>query len=172
MNDISEKQLNFAQKVADSLGSEIPREVLNDKMELSKWIDSSLDMLPKDQEGKAIFKPSLKQIAFAERISQDAGVDIPIPCYKSSSEMARFIDTYQSKLKHRPTDKMIELAKKIFEFDPSVGNPSPNFEEFDSLRDWLDTNFPEDWKNFSGGEKRQKQPVRRGKKKENMEDLL
>ena len=171
MNEISEKQLNFAQRVADSLGSEIPREILNDRMELAKWIDASLDQLPKDKEGKAIFKPSLKQIAYAERIAQDACVNIPVPCYKNSAEMAKFIDTYQSKLKHRPTEKMVGLAKKIFEFDPTVGDPSDCFEDFDTLRDWLDRNFPEEWKNFEGGGHR-KQPGRRGRKKESMEDLI
>jgi len=172
MNEISENQLNFAQRVADSLGSEIPREILNDRIELSKWIDTNLDRLPKDKEGRAIFKPSLKQIAYAERIAQDAGVNIPVPCYKNSAEMAKFIDTYQSRLKNRPTEKMVELAKKIFEFDPTVGDPSDCFEDFDTLRDWLDKNFPEEWKNFEGGGGRRKQPVRRGRKKESMEDLI
>lgn len=171
MNEIaptSDKQVSFAQRIADSLGCEVPVECLNDKVGLSTWIDENLKALPKDSGGHAVFKPSLKQVGFAEKVANDAGKEIPADCYFNAAEMSKFIDDNISCLKNKPTDKMIDLARKIKEFNPSAPDPSKCLEDHDLLRNWLDANFPEEWRNSSG----EKRPATRKKRPSSMEDLL
>lgn len=164
----SDKQVGFAQRIADSLGCEVPVELLNDREGLSSWINEGLERLPKDQEGRAVFKPSPKQINFAEKVSADSGMEIPAECYMNATEMGRFIDANISSLKNRPTDKMVDLANRIRDFNPNAGDPSRHFDDFDALRGWIDKNFPEEWRNSSG----ENRPPRRAKKPKSMEDLL
>lgn len=164
----SDKQVGFAQKIADSLGCEIPVELLNDREGLSSWINEGLERLPRDPEGRAVFKPSPKQTGFAEKVAHDAGIEIPAECYVNAMEMGRFIDANIGSLKNRPTDKMIDLANRIRDFNPALDDPSAHFEDFDGLKGWIDRNFPEEWRNSSG----ESRAPRRPRKPKSMEDLL
>ena len=86
----------------------------------------------------------------------------------NATEMGRFIDANISSLKNRPTDKMVDLANRIRDFNPNAGDPSRHFDDFDALKGWIDKNFPEEWRNSSG----ENRPPRRAKKPKSMEDLL
>lgn len=88
----TEKQIKFANKIAQSLGEVVPDECFESHEEMSRWIDEHLPMLEKDEDGKAVFKPSEKQAAFAERIARVLGAKIPQDCFTNSRKLSAWID--------------------------------------------------------------------------------
>lgn len=148
----SDKQTKYAMKIADSLGEDIPEEVMEDRHQLSQWIDEHTAKLAKDPSGRPLIRPSLKQQQFAEKIREDCGVEIPKNCYDDSRAMSQYIDEHMSQMKHRPTDKMIGLANKIHDANPDTTDPSTCFEDFDKTKEWIDANFPAEWRNGDNGD--------------------
>lgn len=97
MPEATEAQRKFAAKIAQTLGEEIPDEALNDLREMSAWIDAKLALVDKDEYGKAVFKPSAKATAYAERIAGALGVQLTSEYYLSEQKLSRFIDEHKEK---------------------------------------------------------------------------
>lgn len=147
----SEKMVNFAKMIADETGADIPGDVINSMPELKQWIDEQSATMPHDEEGKLIFKPSMSQISFAEKIAQSAGLDIPNECYQNKKEMSRWIDENKSHLPSgRATDKMVALSRKIYDFcikeGKEVPDPAGLENDFEGMKNWLDANYPAEWR--------------------------
>lgn len=81
----SEKQLSFAQSLADATKSEIPEAAITDSKALSAWIDKVKDKAPARP-------PSEKQLAFAERLADEKGVDLPDDVTSDMKACSAFID--------------------------------------------------------------------------------
>jgi hypothetical protein len=86
----TEKQLEFARKIAQGTGITLPWEVQQDRRALSVWID--------DNRGQLMLRspstePSSKQVAFAERIARMKRRAVPQECFLDRSIMSRWIDS-------------------------------------------------------------------------------
>lgn len=84
----SEKQLKFAQSLADSIGSEIPKEALEGVRELSAWIDKAKAKAPPRP-------PSEKQVSYAAKLARRAGIDLPEAVEVSSVACSAFIEEHK-----------------------------------------------------------------------------
>ncbi len=151
-SDPSGKMVNFAKMIADETGCDIPGEVMSDSGKLKEWINAQSAGLPVDSEGKIKFKPSMNQVSFAERIAQATGSDIPSECYQDRKEMSGWIDEHKGSMPSgRPTEKMIAASRKIYEYwerqGKTVPDPAGLENDFRGMRDWLDANYPAEWRN-------------------------
>jgi len=90
----SESQLAFARKIAGALGVTLADEVLQDRKQLSAWIDTHKDQMPK---GEGDDRPSSKQVELAEKIAGQKGIEIPPETLKSKSSLSKWIDSHGSK---------------------------------------------------------------------------
>jgi len=86
----SEKQLAFAQSVAERAGVALPDTVRGSARDLSAWIDATLKKAPPRP-------PSEKQIAFAEKLAEEAGVDLPAAVRSDATACSAFIDKNMGK---------------------------------------------------------------------------
>mmetsp|Transcript_4571 Transcript_4571/g.6458 ORF Transcript_4571/g.6458 Transcript_4571/m.6458 type:complete len:266 (-) Transcript_4571:66-863(-) len=87
----SEKQLAYAQRLAQQVGSTIPEDALKDSMQISQFIDDCLT--------KA--KPTERQVAYAQTIARDAGIELPEAATRSSKACSEFIEANQHLLPGR-----------------------------------------------------------------------
>ncbi len=148
----SEKQLNYAKMISDELGVDIPGEVMGSSRELGNWIDEQSRGMPRDAEGKIVFKASMGQISFAERIAQSAGLQVPEECYRDRRAMSKWIDENGALAgPGRATDKMIATARKIYEKARMEGRgdvpePAACEDNFQDMKKWLDDYFPPEWR--------------------------
>lgn len=90
----TEKQIKFAERIAQSLGEEVPQECYEEFDKMKDWIDENLQKMEKDEDGRCIFKPSEKQTSFAETISKRLGVPIPEEAFVNSEKMSKFISEH------------------------------------------------------------------------------
>ena len=108
----SEKMVNYAKMIADETGSDIPGEVINDSVKLKEWIEEQSSGLPHNSEGQPVFKPTMNQVSFAE--------------------------------------KMITASRKIYDYwkrqGSTVPDPAALENDFQGMRDWLDANYPQEWR--------------------------
>ena len=85
------RQLQYAQKIATSSGIVLPKDVQLDRANLSRWIDANRHRMARSN-GVADNLPTARQIAWAERIARGRKRGIPDECYKSRELLARWID--------------------------------------------------------------------------------
>lgn len=85
----TEKQLQYAQAIAQRTGTALPKELLGDRAALSAWIDAHKTKAP---GGRFANYPSSKQVAFAERIARIKRRDIPRECFRDKGMMSKWID--------------------------------------------------------------------------------
>lgn len=146
----SEKLINFAKMISDELGVDIPGEAMDSTGELLKWIEEQSKDMPHDEEDKIIFKATMGQISFAEKLAQNGGIEVPTECYNNRKEMARWIDEHKDLGNGRPTEKMLNLAAKIYQKAVKEGkeidDPAMFEEDFEGMKGWLDANFPPEWR--------------------------
>jgi len=83
----SEKQLAFAEQVAERAGVQLPEAARASARELSAWIDATLKTAPPRP-------PSDKQIAFAEKLAEEAGLDLPAAVRADGRACSIFIDKH------------------------------------------------------------------------------
>ena len=147
----SEKMVSYAKMIADETGSDIPGEVINDSVKLKEWIEEQSSGLPHNSEGQPVFKPTMNQVSFAEKIAQATGSEIPTECYQDRKEMSKWIDGHKSSMPSgRPTEKMITASRKIYDYwkrqGSTVPDPAALENDFQGMRDWLDANYPQEWR--------------------------
>ena len=82
-NKPSEKQLEFAQKIAQKLGIDVPESAVNDRAACSSFIEANRE---------AALRPSAKQISFAENIAKNKGLVVPPDALKDGRELSKWID--------------------------------------------------------------------------------
>jgi DNA topoisomerase-3 len=82
-NAPSNKQLEFASKIAQKLGIDLPEDVLQDRKACSAFIEANQE---------AALRPSAKQIAFAENIAKNKGLTVPPAAMKDGRELSKWID--------------------------------------------------------------------------------
>lgn len=82
----SEKQIQFAHKIAARAGVRANALPIQDRRALSRWIDAHKNRNLSSQ-------PSSKQVAFAERIARLKRRDIPAECFRDKGLMSRWIDS-------------------------------------------------------------------------------
>lgn len=90
----TEKQVRFAQKIAQRGGILLPWNVLQNRRDLSNWIDQNAHVL---QRGNSTLSPlpSSKQVQFAERIARRKKMSVPDICFKDRQTMSQWIDRYR-----------------------------------------------------------------------------
>ena len=97
----SEKQLAYAEALAEQAGADVPEDVRADKIACSEFIDQQLRRLP----------PSEKQLAYAEALAEKMGADVPEDVRTSKIACSEFID--QQKQREPPSDKQLDFVKEL-----------------------------------------------------------
>lgn len=91
----SQKQRQYAVRIAATLGKTLPREAQADRASLSEWIDQHLEAFKaKQTASKRQFggAASSKQVAFAERLGRMKMRSVPDECFRSKALMSKWID--------------------------------------------------------------------------------
>ncbi|MFK7870494.1 MAG: hypothetical protein AB8B58_14805 [Roseobacter sp.] len=88
----TEKQIAYAERIAKSLGHQLPQNLLSDRAGLSAWIDARKTPRP---AGRFSHYPSSKQIAFAERLARITRREIPRACFRDKVMMSKWIDGHR-----------------------------------------------------------------------------
>lgn len=90
----TEKQIRFAQKIAQRGGILLPWNVLQNRRDLSNWIDQNAHVLQRGNSELSAL-PSSKQVQFAERIARRKKLSVPDICFKDRQTMSQWIDRYR-----------------------------------------------------------------------------
>ena len=97
----SEKQLAYAEALAEQVGADVPEDVRTSKTACSEFIDQQLRRLP----------PSDKQLAYAEALAEQVGADVPEDVRTSTTACSEFIDQQLQRVP--PSDKQLALVKDL-----------------------------------------------------------
>jgi hypothetical protein len=84
----SEKQVAYAQRLAQQLAFELPPEALSDAAVCSEVIDEMLGKTP----------PSERQVAFARQIATTAKIELPETALQSSKTISQYIEEHRGRL--------------------------------------------------------------------------
>ncbi|WP_108485473.1 hypothetical protein [Oceaniglobus ichthyenteri] len=87
---VTDRQIRFAQHIAQMRGVDLPADVQDDRRALSSWIDAHK---PTVQQGRFDAYPTSKQVAFAERIARFKRRQVPPECFRDKVMMSRWIDS-------------------------------------------------------------------------------
>ena len=85
----SEKQVAFAQRLAQQTAKSLPEAALQDMGACSQFIDECLSQTP----------PTERQLAFAQTIARDSGIDLPQQSTLSSKAVSDYINANQHLLR-------------------------------------------------------------------------
>lgn len=88
----SEKQIAFAEKLAEKKGANLPEGYLTDSNVCRAFID-------------AMVVPSDKQLDFAKKIADEQGVGIPAEAMKDSIKLSKWIDENKAGGDSKPKPK-------------------------------------------------------------------
>ena len=97
----SEKQLAYAQALAEQVGVDVPEDVRADKIACSEFIDQQLRRVP----------PTDKQLAYAEALAEKFGADVPEDVRTSKIACSDFID--QQKQREPPSEKQLAFVREL-----------------------------------------------------------
>ena len=88
---VTEKQMQYAQKIAAQLDISLPDEIRRERRAMSTWIETNR---PRRTLNATQFSnyPSSKQVAFAERIARIKRRDVPQECFRDRGKMSRWIE--------------------------------------------------------------------------------
>lgn len=105
----SEKQIEYARKLAESTGMKYTREMLLSSKATSEFIDKAMKKTPSKVSGKSGApaskasgttgfsgrdgKPTEKQLSYAESLAKKKGVPLPKECLESFSSTSEFINS-------------------------------------------------------------------------------
>ncbi len=83
----TQKQIDYAQALAEKTKSALPAGITQDRTRLSQWIDAH-------KPAPSAFNdyPSSKQVGFAERIARIKRTQVPPECFRDRGLMSRWID--------------------------------------------------------------------------------
>ncbi len=118
----SEKQLEYANKIADSLGLDISSVNLESGREVSAFMEKNAKAY------KLSFKPSDKQVDYAQGIADKAHIELPDEVKHSAVKLSAWIDKNKqaginaSMASKAPSERQIALAEKLA---ADSGNPLP-----------------------------------------------
>lgn len=87
----TDRQLQYAEKIAASARIMLPKDVQHDRADLSRWIEANRHSMTRSK-CVADNLPTARQIAWAERIARGRKRSIPDECYKSRELLAKWID--------------------------------------------------------------------------------
>ncbi|MYG25168.1 MAG: hypothetical protein F4213_03980 [Boseongicola sp. SB0677_bin_26] len=87
----TDRQLQFARRIAASAGIALPRDAQQDRAELSCWIEANRHRMTRSTCVPDNL-PTARQIAWAERIARGRKRTIPDEYYKSRKLLANWID--------------------------------------------------------------------------------
>ena len=87
----TDRQLQFAEKIAALSGIALPKDVQLDRANLSRWIEANRHRMARSN-CVADNLPTARQIAWAERIARGRKRSIPEECYRSRDLLAKWID--------------------------------------------------------------------------------
>jgi len=107
----TQKQLQYAQSLAERSGVEIPEGALQDKQQCSDFISQQLEGRGPIPIGSQA--PSEKQLAYAKSLAEDNGVDIPDEIYDSRASCSDFIEQQLAARGSRPSQRQIEFAASL-----------------------------------------------------------
>eukprot|EP00929_Paragymnodinium_shiwhaense_P060123 TRINITY_DN3005_c0_g1_i1.p1 TRINITY_DN3005_c0_g1~~TRINITY_DN3005_c0_g1_i1.p1 ORF type:complete len:413 (+),score=109.96 TRINITY_DN3005_c0_g1_i1:117-1241(+) len=130
----SEKQLAFAETLAERAGVELSEALRSDRRGLSNFIDEQLKVL-----GPLDSKPSEKSVAYASRLAEHNGVELPPAVLESQRACSNFIDTHKTESGTMPpSEKQWAFAERIA---AATGDTIPADAEKDSkaLSRWIDS---------------------------------
>ncbi|RME15574.1 MAG: hypothetical protein D6801_07150 [Alphaproteobacteria bacterium] len=83
------KQLDYARAIARRLDMAIPRDRLEDRQALSRWIEAH-----RQAPGSPGGRPATsRQVAYAEKIARLKRRAIPEECFRDAGLMSRWIDS-------------------------------------------------------------------------------
>ena len=113
-NKPSEKQLQYAQQLAQRISEPVPPDAFEDKSSCSAFIDRAL----------AKSAPSERQIQFAEALAAAKGLALPLEARSSAKGCSEFIDAHQQVSSYGsagysesggrpPTDKQVLFAASL-----------------------------------------------------------
>lgn len=85
---VTDRQMRYAQAIAERSSLEIPIEAQGDRKMLSDWISAHKPPATSQFDNY----PTGKQVAFAERISRSKRRPIPSECFRDKRMMSRWID--------------------------------------------------------------------------------
>ena len=88
---VTEKQMQFARKIARQTDVILPDDVRMDRRAMSAWIEAHR---PRRTPSAARLSncPSSKQVAFAERIARIKRRDVPQECFRDRGMMSQWIN--------------------------------------------------------------------------------
>jgi len=95
----TEKQVAFAQRLASEKGLQIPMEAMENSMSMSSFIESALGEGNDQQFNGGTYgdmeprPPTEKQVAFAQRLASEKGLQIPMEAMENSMSMSSFIES-------------------------------------------------------------------------------
>ncbi len=81
----TDKQINFARRLAQQVGKPLSPEVLSDKQQISEWIDQALELAP----------PSDRQLEYARALADSNGIELPEDVTQNAKAVSTFIDRYK-----------------------------------------------------------------------------
>ena len=88
----TDRQLQYAEKIANSAGITLPRDARLDRADLSRWIEANRHRIARSKR-VADNLPTARQIAWAERIARGRKRSIPDEYYKNRELLAKWIDS-------------------------------------------------------------------------------
>lgn len=86
----TDRQLQYAEKIAASSGIALPKDVQLDRANLSRWIEANRHRMARSKR-VADNLPTARQIAWAERIARGRKRGIPDEYYKSRELLAKWL---------------------------------------------------------------------------------
>jgi Topoisomerase IA len=116
-NKPTEKQLEFAQKLAKELNLNLSEEIKNNRAMLSRWIDQNKP-------------PTKKQLEFAQKLAKELNLDLDENIMKNQKKLENWI-----KNNIKPTKKQIELLNKFKEQGYEI--PNEVFESFQKAKEMI-----------------------------------
>ena len=113
----TDKMIAAARSLAERKGIKLPTGVTTDSAKCRAFLDEHLGPRTAGDGGdRSPSGPSDKQIAFAEQVSERAGVPIPEAARASARDLSAWIDKTLDKAPPRPpSDKQIAFAEKLAE---------------------------------------------------------
>ena len=130
-NSPSEGQIKFVKDLIKGLPSDtvVPDTVYTDRKECSAFIEKY----------KSETKPTEKQLAFAEKLAKQVGIEVPDDVRNKTSACSKFIEEHKDKVP--PTEGQKSFAQKIIDALPE-GTKVPNdvMTNVNSCRTFIDKN--------------------------------
>lgn len=136
----TQKQLEFAQKIAQRIGAELSDEELSSFAACSAFIEANKEAyMSSGGGGGGSGGPTAKQLEYAEKIAQRAGISLTKAQRESFAECSAFIEKHKDAGAPPPTDKQLAFAERISS-SKSIPIPNSARKNMRELSKWIDAN--------------------------------